>query len=71
MTPPARSHTRTPAPLALVEDSCLDCGEALAELEEHRCAGCTDLALHTECRECGGILPDADLDAGRCAGCGE
>ncbi|WP_433876063.1 hypothetical protein [Sinomonas atrocyanea] len=59
----------SPRPLHLAEDACRDCGHALAQFEEHRCADCEDLALHMECRDCGRILADADLEAGACAGC--
>ena len=62
-------HRARRASLAVVEDTCLDCGSALAMFEENRCAGCADLALHTECRDCGSVLRDADLDAGACADC--
>lgn len=51
------------------EDVCADCGSALAEFEEGRCDGCSDLALHATCRDCGRVLRDADLDAGACTDC--
>ena len=56
-----------PRPLHLAEDACRDCGHALAQSEEHRCADCADLSLHMECRDCGRILAHADLEAGASA----
>ncbi|MDQ4504048.1 hypothetical protein [Sinomonas sp. ASV322] len=58
-----------PTGLRLAEDLCLDCGRGLALFEEFRCADCTDLALHAECRACGAVLRDGDLGAGACADC--
>jgi hypothetical protein len=63
-------HPLDPArPAPRREDDCAECGSALAESEEHRCADCTDLAAHAWCRDCGAVLADADLDAGACASC--
>lgn len=66
------STDREPGPrhsLTLVEDVCFECGGSLSESEEHLCAGCSDLAAHAWCRDCGAILADADLEAGACADC--
>ncbi|GAB3269613.1 hypothetical protein GCM10027449_03920 [Sinomonas notoginsengisoli] len=57
------------ARLTLVEDTCRDCGRALAEFEEHLCAACIDLEAHAWCRECGAVLANADLEVGACAAC--
>jgi hypothetical protein len=54
---------------ALVGETCSECGRTLKDFEEHACADCLDLAAHAWCRECGGVLPDGDLEAGVCASC--
>lgn len=62
---PARPHI---APV-LTEDVCADCGRGLALFDEVRCADCTDLALHAECRDCGRVLRDPDVAEGVCSDC--
>lgn len=52
------------------EAECLDCGNALRDGEDLRCAGCADLAMHNgECHDCGRILRDQDISRMACMDC--
>lgn len=57
-------------------DTCRDCRRFLDDAaillsgKDNLCADCADLAAHGgECRDCGNLLRDTEVDAGSCSDC--